>query len=105
MTIALDGRALEAVEVLLDRAEERRVAVYPVEGGGRYVDCGIESRGGLLAGIELARICLGALAEVSIVPGEAGGGGGPPGPGATDPPVQAVPATPYPRRGRQAGAV
>ena len=54
------------------RAEEYRVAVHPIEGGGRYVDCGIEARGGLLAGIELARICLGGLGQVSIVPGELG---------------------------------
>ena len=36
-----------------------------------YIDCGIEARGGLLAGVELARICLAGLAaSISIVPGE-----------------------------------
>jgi len=95
MTMSLNGCALEAVEALLARAEERRVNVYPVEGGGRYVDCGIESRGGLLAGIELARICLGALAEVSIVPGEAGGWSVPLVQVVTDHPVQACLASQY----------
>ena len=49
------------VETLLAQAEDCRVAVHSIEGGGRYVDCGIEARGGLLAGIELARICLADL--------------------------------------------
>jgi len=95
MTISLNCRALEAVEALLGRAEERRVAVHGVEGGGRYVDCGIDSRGGLLAGIELARICLGTLAEVAIVPGEAGGWAVPLVQVVTDHPVQACLASQY----------
>jgi len=95
MTMSLNSRALKVAEELLARAEERRVAVHPVEGGGRYVDCGIESRGGLLAGIELARVCLGTLAEVSIVPGEAGGWAVPLVQVLTDHPVQACLASQY----------
>jgi len=95
MTLSLNCRALEVVEALLARAEERRVAVHLVEGGGRYVDCGIERRGGILAGIELARICLGGLAEVSIVPGEAGGIAVPLVQVVTDHPVQACLASQY----------
>ncbi|HKI20681.1 MAG TPA: methenyltetrahydromethanopterin cyclohydrolase [Isosphaeraceae bacterium] len=72
MTMSLNRRALWVVEALLAHAEERRVAVHPVDGGGRYVDCGIDSRGGLLAGLDLARVCLGDLALVSIVSGEVG---------------------------------
>ena len=41
----LNGRALRVVEALLARAEERKVAAHPIEGGGRFVDCGIEVRG------------------------------------------------------------
>jgi methenyltetrahydromethanopterin cyclohydrolase len=73
MTMSLNRRALWAVEALLAHADLRRVAVHSIEGGGRYIDCGIESRGGTLAGIELARVCLGDLAQVTIVPGEVGG--------------------------------
>jgi methenyltetrahydromethanopterin cyclohydrolase len=73
MTMSLNRRALSVVEALLAHGEERRVAVHSIEGGGRYIDCGIEARGGLIAGIELARICLGDLAQVAIVPGEVGG--------------------------------
>jgi methenyltetrahydromethanopterin cyclohydrolase len=73
MTMSLNRRALWAVEALLAHADLRRIAVHSIEGGGRYIDCGIESRGGTFAGIELARVCLGDLAQVTIVPGEVGG--------------------------------
>jgi methenyltetrahydromethanopterin cyclohydrolase len=70
MTLSLNRRGSWLVEALLAHAEERRVAVHPIEGGGRFVDCGIQVQGGLLAGLDLARICLGDLATVAIVPGE-----------------------------------
>jgi len=95
MTMSLNCRALEAVEALLAHMEERRITVHPVEGGGRYVDCGIASRGGILAGIELAGICLGGLAQVSIVPGEARGRAVPLVQVVTDHPVQACLASQY----------
>jgi methenyltetrahydromethanopterin cyclohydrolase len=71
--MTLNERAALLVERLAARPDDWRVAVHPVEGGGRYVDCGIEARGGLLAGIELARICLADLARVEIEPGEVAG--------------------------------
>jgi methenyltetrahydromethanopterin cyclohydrolase len=95
MSISLNDRAYQAVESLLAHAPARRVAVHAIEGGGRYVDCGIESRGGILAGVELARICLGTLAEVSIVPGEVRGRGVPLVQVITDHPVQACLASQY----------
>ena len=69
----LNARSLRAVEALLALAFERQVHARPIVGGGRFVDCGIEARGGLLAGLDLARICLGGLAEVGIVPGDVAG--------------------------------
>ena len=70
--ISLNERAHRRVEALLARAEECKVAAHPIEHGGRFVDCGIEVRGGLVAGLELARVCLADLAEVAIVPVEVG---------------------------------
>src|SRR4051794_33777524 len=69
----LNERALGLVEALSARAAERRASGCRIEGGGRVVDCGVEARGGLLAGLDLARICLADLAEVCLVPGEVGG--------------------------------
>ncbi len=43
---SLNARALEIVESLVARAEERKVELHPVEGGGRFLDCGIKARGG-----------------------------------------------------------
>ncbi len=91
----LNRRALWVVEAILARADERRVAVHTIEGGGRYVDCGIEARGGLLAGIDLARVCLSDLAQVSILPGDVGGRPIPLVQVVTDHPVQACLASQY----------
>jgi methenyltetrahydromethanopterin cyclohydrolase len=70
--MSLNHNAILVAESLLNNAEEYRVKAHPIEGGARYVDCGIRIQGGLLAGVELARICLGGLGQVSIVPGELG---------------------------------
>jgi methenyltetrahydromethanopterin cyclohydrolase len=91
----LNRQALWVVEALVARAAERRVTVHPIEGGGRYIDCGIEARGGVLAGIELARVCLGDLAQLSIVPGEVGNRPIPHVQVVTDHPVQACLASQY----------
>ena len=69
----LNGRSLRLVETMLAEAERRRVEVHPIEKGGRFVDCGIEVHGGLRVGIDLAKVCLADLAEVTIVPGSVGG--------------------------------
>ncbi len=71
--IDLNARSQRLVAALLDRADERRVQLHPIDGGGQFIDCGIKTRGGLLAGLDLARICLADLAEVSIIPGEVAG--------------------------------
>src|SRR4051812_24998758 len=91
----LNARSLGLVESLLARADERRVAVREVEGGGRVIDCGIEARGGLLAGLDLARICLAGLAEVAIVPGAVGGRPCPMVQVVTDHPIAACLASQY----------
>ena len=73
MTMMLNTRALWAVESMLAHAEERRVEAHPIEKGGRCIDCGVIARGSLLAGLDLARICLADLAQVSLLSGEVGG--------------------------------
>jgi methenyltetrahydromethanopterin cyclohydrolase len=95
MNLSLNQSANLVAHSLLARAEEYRLAVHPIEGGGRYVDCGIEARGGLGLGIELARICLGGLAQVSIVPGELGEKAIPLVQVVTDHPVRACLASQY----------
>ncbi len=91
----LNARGLGVVESLQCRLEELRISEHPIDGGGRYFDFGINSRGGLLAGVVLARVCLADLAEVTIVPGQIGGR---PCPGiqvVTDHPVEACLGSQY----------
>jgi len=114
MMLNLNARALGLVDALIARAAERRVAVYgpdllePDRGApagmvgsvdpareGRVIDCGILARGGLLAGLDLARICLAGLAEVAIVPGSVGGRPCPAVQVLTDHPVDACLASQY----------
>ncbi|HEY2154847.1 MAG TPA: methenyltetrahydromethanopterin cyclohydrolase [Isosphaeraceae bacterium] len=91
----LNRRALRLVETMAAEAELRRIEVRPIERGGRLVDCGIEAQGGIHAGLDLARICMADLAEVSIVPGSAGGRACPHVQVATDHPVAACLASQY----------
>ena len=74
MTMSMNRRALWQVEAILAHAYELRSVLHLIEGGGRYLDCGIDARGDCCMGIELARVCLGDLAAVTIVPGDVGGG-------------------------------
>ena len=95
MNLSLNQNANLIVQSLLLRSEECRLAVHSIEGGGRYVDCGIEARGGFSLGIEVARICLGGLGQVSIVPGEVGEKAFPLVQVVTDHPVAACLASQY----------
>ncbi len=69
----LNDRAHALVEGLLARAEEYRVEVTDLEGGGRMIDCGAKVPGGLRAGVELARVCMAGLGDVTIAPGDVDG--------------------------------
>jgi methenyltetrahydromethanopterin cyclohydrolase len=95
MTMSMNRRALWLVEAILAHAQERKVVLHLIEGGGRFIDCGIEARGGLLAGLELTRVCMGDLASVQIVPGEVGGRPVPCVQVMTDHPVQACLGSQY----------
>ncbi|WP_165244489.1 methenyltetrahydromethanopterin cyclohydrolase [Paludisphaera soli] len=70
MTSTLNARAAQIVETMTAGAQERRIARHEIDGGGLFLDCGIKARGGLQAGLDLARVCLGGLAEVSLPMGE-----------------------------------
>lgn len=69
----LNVRALALVDAIALQTEKYRLATHLVEGGGRVLDCGIAVRGGLDLGLMMSRICLAALGEVAIVPGEVDG--------------------------------
>ncbi len=95
MPLILNARAARIVEAAVAAGEELRIASREVEGGGRFVDCGVEARGGLAAGLALARVCLGGLADVSLTMGEVEGRATPFVEVWTDHPVQACLASQY----------
>lgn len=95
MTMSLNRRAHWLVEAILAHAHERGVVLHPIEGGGRFIDCGIEAKGGILAGIELARVCTGDLAQIDVNPGTIAGKPVPLVQVITDHPVQACLASQY----------
>lgn len=66
--LKLNERALAILERMLRDEESFRVACHQVEGGGRWIDCGVSHRGGLAAGLMLAEVCLAGLGSVSLCP-------------------------------------
>ncbi|MBI4585196.1 MAG: methenyltetrahydromethanopterin cyclohydrolase [Planctomycetes bacterium] len=91
----LNSRAAALVEAAIQRAEELRIHLHTLPAGGRILDFGIEACGGLEAGIQLAKICLAGLGEVSLVEGYLLGGPVPWVQVATDQPVAACLASQY----------
>ena len=102
----LNERAASLVERLVSHPDDWRIADHSIEGGGRYIDCGIEARGGLLTGIELAHGSrLGGLARGRD---QAGRCGGPPhhdGPGDHRSPGAGLPGQPVRGLGHQGGEI
>jgi methenyltetrahydromethanopterin cyclohydrolase len=70
MTVTLNERALRLADHLAATAGTLRIAVQTTASGARLLDFGINTLGGVQAGLALARVCLAGQAEVSLVPGE-----------------------------------
>src|SRR6185369_13002512 len=66
--LGMNERAWALADSCLARADELRVAARLLPGGARVVDAGVEEPGGLGAGLELARLCMGGLGRVEYVP-------------------------------------
>lgn len=91
----LNDRAWRCGNRVRRSAERLRCEVRPSVGGACTLDCGVQARGGLAAGLALARICLADLAEVKLVPGRADVWPGPAVQVCTDQPVAACMASQY----------
>ncbi len=64
--LALNERALALADDCAADADALRVAVHVLPGGTRVIDAGINARGGLAAGLTLARVCMGGLGHVQL---------------------------------------
>ncbi len=68
----LNDRGQAIVDAMAARATELRVGVRTLGNGARVIDAGIESPGGLGAGLALSEICMGGLGHVSYQPVQVG---------------------------------
>lgn len=70
MSMTLNERAQRLADHMASTATALRVVVHKTSHGSRVIDCGVQTPGGLQAGLALARVCLAGHAEVSLVAGE-----------------------------------
>ena len=66
MLPSVNTTAAPLVAELEERADALRVGVTRMEDGTRVVDAGIDHRGGIEAGLLVARICMGGLGAVAL---------------------------------------
>ncbi len=95
--LSMNARAERLVLAMIDDAETLRLRRHG--GSVEVLDCGVEVRGGLAAGLLLARVCLADLATVTLVPSSIPEWPGPAVQVFTDDPVRACLASQY--AGRQ----
>lgn len=91
----LNERTSQLTTRLLEDAERLRVEIHRTESGARLIDAGGVARGGLEAGLALARVCLSDLATVQLTPGDSQVWAGPAVSVATDWPVTACMRSQY----------
>ena len=65
MPFHLNNRTSELLSTIAEQSDDLKIEQRDIPGGGRLFDFGIDSPGGLRAGLELARVCLADLATVS----------------------------------------
>lgn len=85
----LNESALKVFEAARNEAQMLSIAARELSCGAKILDFGVEVRGGLQAGVRLASICLGGLAEVAMSSGDRSVWRGPWVRVATDYPVRA----------------
>lgn len=73
LTPTLNERAQRLADFLAMNAAQHRIRVATSAAGARVLNCGIDTPGGLQAGLTLAKVCLANMAEVTLVPGEVAG--------------------------------
>jgi methenyltetrahydromethanopterin cyclohydrolase len=94
-TPTLNERSQRLADHMAATAAALRITVEQLPGGARVLDCGINTPGGLQAGLALARVCLANQAEVALAPGHVGDLPAPAVQVASDHPVLACMASQY----------
>ena len=68
----MNEAASEIADTMADQADILRVNSFRLPSGARIIDAGVNSPGGIEAGIALAEICMGGLGNVSCTPVQIG---------------------------------
>jgi methenyltetrahydromethanopterin cyclohydrolase len=64
----LNELAVHRCRWLIERADPFAIGLVRSENGTQILDCGIQHRGGIEAGLAMAEVCLAGLARVGLVP-------------------------------------
>jgi methenyltetrahydromethanopterin cyclohydrolase len=68
----MNEAALEIADSMVDQAEVLRIRTERLGSGARVIDAGVETDGGIGAGLALSRICMGGLGQVACTPVQIG---------------------------------
>ena len=66
--LGMNERAAMLADRVMERAVELRVVVHTLASGARVIDAGVDTPGGLGAGLALAELCMGGLGHVELAP-------------------------------------
>lgn len=72
-SLRLNEAASEIADGMTDQADLLRIRSYRLHGGARVIDAGVESEGGIEAGLAISEICMGGLGNVTTSPVHIGG--------------------------------
>ena len=72
MSLSMNERAGALVDAMVADADALGIEVRTLGAGGRVVDCGVQARGGLQAGLGFAAACMGGLGRIDQVPAAVG---------------------------------
>ncbi|MGI8817630.1 MAG: methenyltetrahydromethanopterin cyclohydrolase, partial [Gemmatimonadales bacterium] len=72
-SLRMNEAASEIADSMANQADLLRVRTSRLPSGARVIDAGVESEGGIEAGLALAEICMGGLGNVSFAPLQIGG--------------------------------
>jgi methenyltetrahydromethanopterin cyclohydrolase len=67
MSLSMNERAGALVDALVADADALGIGVRTLDAGARLLDCGVDSRGGLQAGLGFAAACMGGLGRIDPI--------------------------------------
>jgi methenyltetrahydromethanopterin cyclohydrolase len=71
-SLRMNEAATEIADSMVDQAEVLRIRAERLSSGARIIDAGVQTDGGIGAGLALSRICMGGLGQVACTPVQIG---------------------------------